>query len=91
MLREKLLKLRELGFELSLPLDAQCALALITASQAFARQQEADASAVSLRDVRRVCQLLDFFTAHLVPRGSSERKAKVTPAAAATVSIVPIV
>ena len=85
MLREKLLKLREQGFELSLPLDAQCSLALLTSSQAFARQQESDASAVSLRDVRRVCQLLDFFTSHLVPRTPSERKAKVTPAAAAMV------
>jgi len=84
MLRDKLLALRDAHFEITLPLDAQCALALVTTSQAFARAQESDASAVSLRDVRRVCLLLDFFTSHLVPRERAE-KAKVTPLAAAMV------
>ena len=84
MLGHRLGALKKEGFAMTLPIDAQLALQLLLASQAHVRALERDASAVSLRDVRRCCDLLGWFAAHLVPRAASA-KAKVTPLAAAMV------
>ena len=84
ILARELQALRKRGYELTLPIDAQCALSLLVTSQRHLRIAEGDASAVSLRDVRRCCDLLRWFCEHLVPK-QGKAKQKVSPVAAAMV------
>ncbi|KAJ1633542.1 hypothetical protein T492DRAFT_904083, partial [Pavlovales sp. CCMP2436] len=65
--------------------DAQCVAAVLIAAQRHVRTVEADASAVSLRDVQRCCSLIGWFTAKLVPRASeAAQKARAVAEAAGT-------
>ena len=63
---------------------AECALfaTLIVEAQAYVREVEGDASAVSLRDVRRALDLLAWFEEHAVPKSKRPRPIAVALALA---------
>jgi len=93
MLERELRSLIKVGVEVD-KMDANCALSLLTSSQAFVRKAEAELNAVSLRDIKRCMDLLQFFIARVSnsnSRGDSTKRPAVSPLAGSMVLAIAFV